>query len=240
MTVADFTKSILNRFGLDLRRFRPTSPRRIALMNSSGVRTVIDVGANTGQYGTDLRQAGFQGDIVSFEPLSDAYAELLRTSRRDENWHCRQLAISDRPGSGKIYIAGNSASSSLLVMAGAHNEAAPEAAVVGAEEVTLCRLDAVDEIRSMAHPLMLKLDVQGHELAALDGAAGILDRVALVEAELSICELYAGAPLMLEVLSAMAGRGFELVALEPGFYDPRDGRFLQFDGFFRRIATATP
>lgn len=203
-------------------------------MRSVGVRTVLDVGANTGQYGAELRNAGFAGDIISFEPLDDAYGELLRTSAGDGRWRCRQLALSDHIGKGTINVAGNSASSSLLVMATAHDEAMPEARIVGVQDVSLCRLDALDELRDVPDPLMVKLDVQGHEGSALDGADGILDRVALLEVELSVRELYEGAPLMLEVLTSMAKRGFDLVALEPGFYDRRDGQFLQFDGLFRR------
>lgn len=235
MTLASVTQSILRKAGLDLRRYRPASQRRIALMTASGVRTVLDVGANTGQFGMELRHSGFDEDIISFEPLDEAYRELLDITSGDDKWQCRQLAISDQPGPGTLHVAGNSASSSLLVMGDAHNEAMPEARVVGVQDVTLCRLDAVDGLRSVPDPLMLKLDVQGHEAAALDGAKGILDRIVLIEAELSVCELYEGAPLMLEMLTSLAGRGFDLVALEPGFYDRRDGRYLQFDGLFRRI-----
>lgn len=240
MIIARAIKFGLHKVGLDLRWHRPASPRRIALMKAAGVRSVLDVGANTGQYATDLRKSGFAGDIISFEPLDEAYRVLVDASAGDDRWQCRQLAASDHPGTSTIHIAGNEgASSSLLVMADAHIEAMPVARTVGVQEVTMCRLDSLDELRTVPGPLMLKLDVQGHELPALAGAEGLLDRVVLIEAELSVSELYEGGPLMLDVLSEIAKRGFDLVALEPGFYHPGDGRFLQFDGTFRRV-DATP
>ena len=119
-------------------------------------------------------------------------------------------------------------------MAEAHEHAAPGAAMVGVADVDLVRLDQVDEIGAVPGPLMLKLDVQGHELSVLEGACGVLDRVVLIEAELSVRELYDSAPVMREVLDVLAGLGFELVGFEPGFHDPHDGTILQFDGFFRR------
>lgn len=229
-------QSSLHGVGLDLRKHRPASRRRIAQITASGVRTVIDVGANVGQYGAELRRSGFDGHIVSFEPLDEAFSELRIASSGDERWLCEKLAISDRAGTARINVAANEgASSSLLAMADAHTEAMPEARIVGVEDVSLGRLDAVAALESVPNPLMLKLDVQGHEVAALEGAAGVLDRVVLIEAELSLCQLYEGAPLMPEVLTELAARGFELIALEPGFYHPRDGRFLQFDGLFLRM-----
>lgn len=239
MSIADVTKTTLQRLGLDLRRYRPVARRRSALMTALGVRSVLDVGANEGQYGTELRAHGFTGTILSFEPLSSAYAALLRTASGDGDWHCLQYAASDRSGSSRIHVAANSASSSLLVMAPAHTEAAPDTANIGEEPVQLCRLDAVDRLLHADAPFMLKLDVQGHEAAAFAGAAGILDRIVLIEAELSVCELYEGAPLLAEMLGILAERGFELVALEPGFHDPRDGRILQFDGYFRRAGAGS-
>jgi FkbM family methyltransferase len=234
MTITDAAKSAFRGVGLDVRRYRPAGSRRNALMTASGVRSVVDVGANTGQYGKEIRQAGFSGTILSFEPLSGAFDELLRTSSTDNNWLCKQLALSDHAGSSQIYVAANSASSSLLVMASAHCDAAPGAQVVGVEEVVLSRLDAVEELRDLPKPLMLKLDVQGLENQVLHGADGVLDQVILIEAELSVCELYQGGPLMLEMFNSIDQLGFELVALEPGFHDPRNGRILQFDGLFQR------
>ena len=131
-----------------------------------------------------------------------------------------------------INQAGNEESSSLLVMADRQTAAAPDTATIGQERVSVRRLDGIDLPQSSA--LMLKADVQGYEAEVLEGAAGILPTVRLVEFELSIVELYEGQPLLRDMLNLLAESGFELVLLEPGYQDPRDGTILQFDGIFQR------
>jgi len=56
------------------------------LLASYGVDCVFDVGANTGQYAEGLRNLGYKGRIISFEPLSAAHALLIENSRDDPEW----------------------------------------------------------------------------------------------------------------------------------------------------------
>src|SRR5260370_41335969 len=67
----------------------PASNRRLTMMAHHGVNTVIDVGANTGQHSSALRQAGYKEEILSFEPLSEAFEELEKKSRLDPK--CREF-----------------------------------------------------------------------------------------------------------------------------------------------------
>src|SRR2546430_1727331 len=63
--------------------------RRLTLMKKSGIDLVIDVGANQGQFARTMRdQLGYRGRIVSFEPLTHAFAALLRTAAGDPSWSC--------------------------------------------------------------------------------------------------------------------------------------------------------
>src|SRR5262249_3969903 len=79
--------------------------RRVALMKRHGINMVLDVGANTGQYGTLLRQLGFRGRIVSFEPLSDAFAALQRTAANDPFWSCHNIGLSDVDATASINVS---------------------------------------------------------------------------------------------------------------------------------------
>src|SRR4051794_15879966 len=87
-------KTLLANRGWDVRRL-PTAPaqKRRALMERHNVDLVIDVGANVGQYATRLRQAGYSGRIVSFEPLPDAFADLARAAADDPLWDVRNAAL---------------------------------------------------------------------------------------------------------------------------------------------------
>lgn len=93
-------------------------------------------------------------------------------------------------------------------------------------------LDSLD--LPVGRPTLLKLDVQGYELHVLRGGSRLIRDVALIDCELSVAELYEGQPPLLDVLNEIREYGFELLALEPGFYDPTTGAHLQFDGFFHR------
>ena len=63
---------------------------------------MLDVGANEGQFGRWLRNHGYGGRIISFEPLSAAYQMLLAESAGDGLWEARQFAIGDAGGSAVI------------------------------------------------------------------------------------------------------------------------------------------
>jgi FkbM family methyltransferase len=209
--------------------------RRARLFAAYGIEHVFDVGANAGQYARELRALGYAGHVRSFEPLSAAYAQLAAAAATDPLWEVVQVALGERDGQAELHVAGNSFSSSLREMLPLHREHAPESAYVGSEVVPVRRLDAlVAEHGWPTARAVLKVDVQGYERQVLEGAGALLERIETVQLELSLVPLYSGEPLFAEMLAWMAAKGFALVALEPGFSEPRSGRLLQVDGIFRR------
>jgi FkbM family methyltransferase len=220
------------RAGLDVRRHRPPGLRRARLLAEHGVELVIDVGANRGQYAEELRRHGYQGRIVSFEPLSQAHAVLERRSAADGRWEVRQIALSDGDRTLDLGSADNFSSAMPVEqrLAGLFPEAVPGAL----ERVPAVRLDQIDLKLPSTGRTLLKLDVEGYELRVLAGAAGILGEIGVVEAELSIVALHEGQPLLPEVIRALAEKGFTLLALEPTTRDWHTGEYLQFDGLFVR------
>jgi FkbM family methyltransferase len=242
--VADAVQRGLRRAGYELHQYVPgpvlydEDIRRVKLLRSQGIGTVLDVGANAGQYAQRLRAAGYPGRIVSFEPLSEAFAALERAAAEDARWDVRRLALSDTDGEAEIHVAGNSWSSSLLDMGERHLASAPESAYVGSERIATARLDTIwDDVLGGDERPFLKLDVQGFEMHVLRGAGTRLDRVAGVQAELALVHLYEGDALWREVVDHLETQGFELAGLEPGFEDPDSGRMLQADGIFVRRAS---
>jgi FkbM family methyltransferase len=208
---------------------------RATRLHASDIDLVLDVGANSGQYAQGIRDHGWTGPLVSFEPLGSAYAALEERSSADPDWTARRLALTDSAGEIELQVAGNSASSSLLPMARLHSEAAPHSAVIGTESVPAARLDdVIDEIALGRRRIWLKLDVQGGELDVLRGAVRTLDRVAVIDAELSLDVLYEGQPDLMEVVSWLRDHGFDLVALDEAFHHPGTGQLLQCDGVFVR------
>jgi FkbM family methyltransferase len=227
-------RSATRRVGLDVRRYRPATSADAALkemLACHGINLVLDVGANTGQFGTLLREVGYAGRIVSFEPLSAAHAKLKDAARHDPLWEVApSMAIGSADGEIQLNVAGNSVSSSVLPMLESHSSAAPASAYVSSETVPLRTLDSV--AAGYLRPdtsLFLKIDTQGYEDRVLQGAQALLKRTTGLQLELSLVPLYAGQRQFDDLLAELKGAGFELWNLTPAFIDPAHGRLLQVD-----------
>lgn len=220
-----------------------TSPelRLVRMLDANAIDLVVDVGANAGYFAKEIREAGYRGAILSFEPLADAHASLLAAARHDSAWHvASRCAIGAVDSTVEVNVAGNSTSSSILPMLGEHVRAAPNSAYVRKERVPLCRLDTFEHA-SLSHATrpFLKIDTQGYEQQVLDGAAGILSRVHGIQVEMTLSALYEGQQLWLEMHAQLQSLGFELWGVVPGFFDPATGRLFQFDGVYFRSEPAT-
>jgi FkbM family methyltransferase len=227
--------------GFSVRRRQPTDlgPRRVRLAAIHDIDTVLDVGANEGQWAQRLRKDGYAGRIVSFEPLSDACAGLRKRASGDRRWQTYNLGLGACNEQGTIHVAGNSTSSSFLPMATAHAEAAPSSVYVGEQEVRVVTLDSFCADWPSSRRLYLKIDVQGGEMSVLSGALATLAQVDVLELEMSLVPLYEGQVLHSEMAQYVSERGFELVGLDEGFADPLTGRLLQYDAVFERAARST-
>jgi FkbM family methyltransferase len=222
--------------------FRPESSdwaRLVQMLSVHGVDTVLDVGANTGQYAKNLRDAGFRDRVISFEPLSEAHSQLRNAARHDPLWTvAERMAISDENGQAEIHVSANSVSSSLLPMLASHCDAEPGSAFVYSEPVTTAILDSVAwPFIVDAKAFFIKIDVQGSEDKVLGGARLLLERAMGLQIELSLTPLYQGETLFEPMLQRLGQLDFELWTLAPGFVDKRTGRLLQVDGvFFKRAS----
>lgn len=160
-------------------RNRPRSAEReLSLLKNivSPTDTVVDIGANLGLYTRTL--AGLSKRVHAFEPSPAMAAMLRRTSASNVVVH--ETALSDSDGSASLRIprAGDHLTYSLASL---EPDAIADQDVL-TTEVVRERLDsAIQEAVTF-----VKVDVEGHELSALHGATGLIDRcrpVFLVEAE---------------------------------------------------------
>jgi FkbM family methyltransferase len=237
--VKSVLRRLLNRAGMDVVRHRPVPAhlaRRAHLLARLAPAVVLDVGANAGIFGGEIRQGGYRGRIVSWEPLSSAYAALARVAARDGAWQAVNAALGAAAGQAELHVAGNSWSSSLRPMLDVHAHAAPESRYVGRETVRVETLDdAFDRWVRPGERVWLKIDTQGHERDVLAGAAAVLPRIQTVEVEMSPVGLYEGEALFTEMFDWLVARGYACLHLQPGMYDPADERLLSLDGIFHRV-----
>jgi FkbM family methyltransferase len=228
--------SALKRIGLRLARYpSPAERRRLQLIRTHAITTVVDIGANVGQYGLLLRELGYTNRIISYEPLPDAFERLSATARADGSWAVSQKAAGSVRGKVVMQISKNSVSSSILEMSQRHVEAAPHSHVVREIEVDCVSLDEIlGDLRGES--LMLKIDTQGYERNILAGSLSAIKSVSLIEIEISFVELYYGQALFREIDAFMIESGFKLSSLEEGFFDESTGELLQCDAIYSRLS----
>lgn len=234
MRVIYAVRTSLHRLGFDVVR-DPFRYRFLHAMTQRSITDVLDVGANAGQFGDQLRHGGYSGRIVSVEPLQQAYDQLAAHVRADPQWLAERSAVSRAPGVLTMNVSGNSVSSSALPILDRHTAAAPSSGYVAREQVTATTVDdLVARHRIDPATALLKVDVQGYEMPVFEGAAATLSQFAMVRTELSLVPLYEGQALLPEVVDHLARHGLELWSVEPGFTEPGTRRMLQLDGVFAR------
>ncbi len=209
--------------------------RRLRIMRHHQVSTVLDVGANTGQFALQLRALGYEGRIVSFEPLKDAFDELSANAASDARWQCHNVGLADANRVDVINVSENSYSSSLLPVSTLSLAIEPSIHYVRTEEIALRRLDDLfDEVSTPTDTVYLKVDTQGYEVPVINGALASLRRIKLVQLETSFFPVYVGERLAGDVISFMDTLGFRVVSIEPGWEDAATGELLQVDVIFVR------
>lgn len=221
---------------LDRESLDERSRNFLKMLTVNNIDLVFDVGANAGNWAKRLFEMGYEDKVVSFEPLSSVYEDLLRKSKFNPRWIVyERCALGDIEGEIMINVSGNSESSSALPMLKTHLKAAPRSAYVGSEKVRLCRIDKIaPKYLKNSRNSFLKIDVQGYEKKVLGGADGILPRIKGLQLEMSLVPLYEGEVLFEDMLKEVEGLGFNLWHISPGFYDYRTGRTLQVNCLFFR------
>ena len=209
------------------------------LLPALGIDLVVDVGANAGQYARRLRQIGYTGDILSYEPLSAMQAVLRRSAWQDARWAVRDVALGAEAGTATIRMSPDSSWSSLRGFTDWGRARFPsQDRDAQPEEISIVRLDGdlpeqVPDWRERA--IFLKLDTQGFDQEAFAGAEGILGAVRALQAEVPFLSIYDGAPRYAEAMAAYEAKGFEVTGLFPVKRDRRTHRMIEMDCVMRRV-----
>ena len=208
----------------------------LALFDLLDINCVLDVGANMGQFVKNIRNAGYQGYIISFEPISKCYAHLK--DYENENWQIMNYALGSEEKKTEINVTHKNVFSSMLKpnqYAGHRFE--NSANVEYTELVQVKRLDDVlsnliTDIK--ASNIFLKLDTQGYDLEVLKGAAESISDISGIQSEISCKAIYEGMPTHLELLEYLDSLGYEITGIFPLSHDKEDMSLLEFDCVFKK------
>lgn len=133
----------------------------------------VDVGAHKGSYLHWMRKAvGPEGKVIAFEPQPKlaAYLHAITNAMRWTNVAIHEVALSDSTGTATLHVPGARPSSPSASL----NRAALGESPGQQYE---CRLETLDrQLAGAGRVVLLKVDVEGHELQVFRGSAEMLTR----------------------------------------------------------------
>lgn len=194
--------------------------------------TLVDVGANRGEFTAAVACLTRLNGVHAFEPQPECHPELRRVLAAIPNGRLYPAAVGARQGEIELLCTANSKLASVLApeskVAGGYP--AGDFAVANRVKVPLVRLD--DIIPAGTAIGLLKIDVQGYELPVLEGAKTILRSTFTLLLEVNYVAHYEGGVTFDALHDAVCSHGFRTVGIsEP--YSGNDGP-LWADALFVR------
>jgi len=201
-------------------------------LSSQRFQTVVDIGANRGQFALVARRHYPDAKIVAFEPLKEPAGIFRRVFSSDPAVVLDEIAIGPEEKTMTMHVSGQDDSSSLLTITARQSDLFPGTGEIDKRNIRVKRLDSLLEQADIAQPSMLKIDVQGFERQVLEGCRELLPCFSYVYVECSFVEMYAGQSLAHEVISYLDRAGFLLFGIHNLYYD-RLGLAIQGDFLFK-------
>lgn len=202
-------------------------------------RHIVDIGANRGQFALVARECFPYAQIDSFEPLEEARSVFENIFSGDKLTKIHPYAIGPSEGKAVIHIAKADDSSSLLPISSLQERLFPGTGEKETRIIQVLPLEHTLRPHEIFRPALLKLDVQGYELQALEGCKGLLDSFSHAYVECSFVELYIGQALADEVIAWMRDHKFRLEGIYNPVYDTL-GKSVQADFLFVRTNYTKP
>lgn len=205
------------------------------LRRLGGINTVVDLGANRGQFALAATRIFPKAKVFAFEPLSDPARVFRSVFAQTAQVELHRFAIGPGNEAGMMHVSARDDSSSLLPISVEQVRVFPGTESVGTENVEVRTLDACLEHDQIRPPALLKIDVQGYEHKALEGCESLLHRFSFILCECSFVELYEGQKLAPDIIAWLDVRGFRVVK-QCNLMKSDGGTRIQADFLFARDA----
>jgi FkbM family methyltransferase len=202
-----------------------------SVLRHLGCATVVDIGANRGQFALVTRHVLPEVKIISFEPLTAPAQKFRAVFDEDSRVTLHQIAVGPSCGEATIHVAAEDDSSSLLPITALQTSLHPKTYETRTETIRVAPLETLVEPADIEPPALLKIDVQGYELLTLQGCETLLKLFKYVYVECSFVELYEGQALASEVIEYLQCRHFRLCGVYNASYG-LNGQAIQADFLF--------
>jgi FkbM family methyltransferase len=192
------------------KRIHPSPEARLSstrnqLIAQFACNIVIDVGANSGQWAKRLRDSGYRGQIISYEP-SNAFNDLEKKTQKDSFWHAKKLALSNYSGFSTFFVASNSNLSSSILQP---KEILNHHSGIQFKSEIQVPIKRLDSEAIEGSDIYLKIDAQGSEFNVLQGSLNLLPHISIIEFESALEELYEGEKSHHSISAWLINQGFQ-------------------------------
>lgn len=185
---------------------------------------VIDIGAYKGHWTIDFLEVFPDANILMLEAQENKETYLQKLAQKSKKvTYC--IALLSSEDNKKVIFNENETASQINVLA------TKEHGFTGETKITIT-LDTLLKTLPFPKPNFLKLDVQGHEIEVLKGAANSLSTVSVCLLEVTLISLGDGSPLIIELMNFMDSLDFQMYDISQFMRRPYDKALHQLDILF--------
>lgn len=194
--------------------------------------TLVDVGANEGDFIQAVTLLAKPAAVIAFEPLPACQTRLASLLANIPGGQLVRTAVGAAPGEVELNCTGNSKMSSVLPPQPGIEAfyANGDYAVLQRLKVRVVRLD--DVVAPETRIGLLKIDVQGYEMEVLRGATRTLRQTAALLIEVNYTPHYEGAVGFNDLHAFLTAAGFHLHGISAPYCD--ENRPLWADAMYVR------
>lgn len=196
-----------------------------------GFKTIIDIGANEGQFAQKARILFPNANIISFEPIPAVYEKLVENFKTDIFFKAFNVGLGERQEKIKFWLNEYSPSSSILQM-DHHIEHFDFAVKQDQIEIQIERLDSFNQRFDLSGPYLVKIDVQGYEDRVISGGPNILRNAQMIISEVSFTSLYNRQALFDQIYTSINALGFKYAGSYEQLNSPINNAIIQADAIF--------
>jgi len=194
--------------------------------------TVLDIGANVGQFALTISKVLPEAQIFAFEPIPACFAKLQQNLQGHKDFTALNMGLWTETWELEFECNAYTPSSSFLTMTQVHTEAFPFTKETEKIQVKIEPLDRVSAELNLRDPMLIKIDVQGYEDRVMQGGEQTIKRAKMIILETSFRRLYEQQPLFNDIYQILNSWGFSYVGALDQLVNPKTGDILQADSIF--------
>lgn len=226
-------RKIIQKTGFDFHRHYP-KPNKMEVAKSLNINTVLDIGANVGQFASEIRKILPNAFIYSFEPLGECFKKLEDSFSEDKNFKAFNFALGEKTEELDIEKNEYAPSSSILPLSTNHTALFPHAIKTAPEKISVKRLDDTTKELNLNKEILIKLDVQGFEDKVIAGGESIFKIAKVIIIETSFVELYKNQPSFDDIYQKLKSLGFKYHGSIQEKVYKHSGKVISEDSLFIR------